>query len=506
MTQTLRDAVKITRLLGIRYLWIDALCIIQDSKADWEKEASMMGKVYKDSCITVAATCASGASEGFLQRPASLEAQLALPVLKPGSPTQQCHVYLRASQTEGTYAEDLLVPEIESTTWNSRAWIMQERNISTRVIHFAKNRLYFQCRSGQQSEDNFNFTNNPVFASVQIPPDLLVRLSDPPPVCVPLVEIREYLASQPKPAGDQADGFYPQSSGKWRTLGETVEFQAAKLTSYDIWYDIVSRYSKRKLTYASDKLPAMLAVAEDAAGILNDRYLAGLWENDLAVGLLWIAPEHDAKPEVSYIAPSWSWASYNGPVEWPSDLTSVSAIRPLHCELPLKPEFELISVNIDTCGPTPFGAVANGSLVLRGKLLSITLTGRCTRRLPCRFLSSFVSLAPPAAGITDFGMPEVAVDLESRSTYELMCGASKIAVGYLDCREVPREGTQFVCFQVFQQRRSVLGGRVRPRWTGLVLEVVEGREDTYRRAGVFILLDSQLDRFAGVRRKVVTLI
>lgn len=49
--QTLRDAITITKSLGFRYLWIDALCILQDSKGDWEKEAAVMGKVYFNAVV-----------------------------------------------------------------------------------------------------------------------------------------------------------------------------------------------------------------------------------------------------------------------------------------------------------------------------------------------------------------------------------------------------------------------------------------------------------------------
>lgn len=66
MPQNFRDAVKLTRLLGIRYLWIDPLCILQDSKEDWEREGLKINDVYKYSYVTVAATSASAAYDGFL--------------------------------------------------------------------------------------------------------------------------------------------------------------------------------------------------------------------------------------------------------------------------------------------------------------------------------------------------------------------------------------------------------------------------------------------------------
>jgi len=67
LPSTLRDAVFLTRYLGVRYLWADCLCIIQDDKADWEKEASRMADVYTNAYLTIAATRASHCGEGFLQ-------------------------------------------------------------------------------------------------------------------------------------------------------------------------------------------------------------------------------------------------------------------------------------------------------------------------------------------------------------------------------------------------------------------------------------------------------
>lgn len=66
LPQTLRDAITITKWLGFCYLWIDALCILQDSKEDWEKEAAVMGKVYFNAVVTIAASAASDSSQGFL--------------------------------------------------------------------------------------------------------------------------------------------------------------------------------------------------------------------------------------------------------------------------------------------------------------------------------------------------------------------------------------------------------------------------------------------------------
>ena len=68
LPSTFRDAVIVTRMLGIKYLWIDALCILQDDQDDWLKQSSQMGSIFKDSLITIAIHSAKNSSEVFLWR------------------------------------------------------------------------------------------------------------------------------------------------------------------------------------------------------------------------------------------------------------------------------------------------------------------------------------------------------------------------------------------------------------------------------------------------------
>ncbi|KAJ3526768.1 hypothetical protein NM208_g11027 [Fusarium decemcellulare] len=66
--QTIQDAIKVTRKLKYRYLWVDAICIIQDSVSDWEAESAKMASVYRDAVLTLSAAVSSAATEGFLDR------------------------------------------------------------------------------------------------------------------------------------------------------------------------------------------------------------------------------------------------------------------------------------------------------------------------------------------------------------------------------------------------------------------------------------------------------
>ena len=78
---------------------------------------------------------------------------------------------------------------------------------------------------------------------------------------------------------------------------------------YSFWESAVFNYSYRRLTFQTDRLPAISAVASIIADATGDRYLAGLWRNDLLAGLAWVASYRTAAPHQEYIAPTWSWAS-----------------------------------------------------------------------------------------------------------------------------------------------------------------------------------------------------
>jgi len=149
LPQTLQDAVIITRKLGQKYIWIDALCIIQDSPSDWEREAAMMAPVYRNAYLSIAAETAAAASEGFLARQ-HLAAE-------HPSPFQ-----VRWQTTEGL--ESLLaarvVPDLEmhfnrdedDLPLELRGWCLQERILSTRTLTYTAHELHWICRSSSACE------------------------------------------------------------------------------------------------------------------------------------------------------------------------------------------------------------------------------------------------------------------------------------------------------------------------------------------------------------------
>jgi hypothetical protein len=141
LPRTFQDAVKVTRELRIRYLWIDSLCIIQygDSGEDWKCESMRMEDVYTSAYCTVAATSAVNSNSGFLKRSISSE-----------------YVYVQDDSGRAVYVCTNVADfdkEVEEANLNTRGWVMQERLLSCRTIHFGANQIYWECGKGVYCED-----------------------------------------------------------------------------------------------------------------------------------------------------------------------------------------------------------------------------------------------------------------------------------------------------------------------------------------------------------------
>lgn len=323
LPKTFNDAIRIARSLHLRYLWIDSLCIIQDSRDDWEREADTMSKVYRYSFINIAATGAAQSTEGcFWERdPRAIR------------PTE-CSI--RWSNCEETEARRYrVVPEphlwaqkLVNQPLNLRAWVLQERILSPRVLHFGRDQLFWECREFVACETYHR----------GLPSSLRGNT---------IIDIKT-LDLGDEPRDDRWPSKYSSKStttsrtllGRvWNSVTELfrpVTLQEVTLNStrqtasvYRDWDAVVELYSLGALTYSNDKLVALsglasaISIGEQSA--IGDGYLAGLWHSSLPSHLLWTAEKSEktwqGRPEVlipkrykSYIAPSWSWASIEGKI------------------------------------------------------------------------------------------------------------------------------------------------------------------------------------------------
>ena len=315
---TFRDAIQVTRSLGVRYLWIDFLCIIQDSREDWEQEVIRMGRVYAASLCTLSAAMSENSNSG-------------------------CHtVASRRAKADNNHPVDLKKgskrirffkrsPQDWNEAWRKgplrqRAWTLQERHLSTRNVFFSEDILLWECQTSRASSEL---------------PWMQMKIEDPPDIMV-LNEVSD------------------------------VEMGTKLSDTREYWFKVVEDYSARGLTNPSDRLPALSGLVQKLS---RGRYYAGLFQMDMPSALLWrsrepIPPEKTSatRPE-KYRAPTWSWASVEGPVTYES-LWLSSGTR---AKDPDYGRFEVLDVAVDAVSDHDTGAVCTGILRVRGRLAAATV-------------------------------------------------------------------------------------------------------------------------------------
>ena len=146
LPNTLANAISITRRLGLQFLWIDALCIVQDDDRDWQRESAKMAEVYGNAFYTISATGASDSATGCYSPRSALSISAA-----------SCHLY--GSDTDQKITGPLLIPglpewdiSVNRAPLNNRAWTLQERALSHRIIHWTKHELVWECQQQKASE------------------------------------------------------------------------------------------------------------------------------------------------------------------------------------------------------------------------------------------------------------------------------------------------------------------------------------------------------------------
>jgi hypothetical protein len=132
LPKTFQDAIIITRKLGLRFLWIDSLCIIQDSADDWATESSSMRLIYKNCLVNIAATGAEDGSMGFFFDRDPIFA----------SP---CRLKVKKTRTHDFVPSSVWLHDVNYAPLNSRAWVVQEQLLAPRVLHFGKRQLFWEC-------------------------------------------------------------------------------------------------------------------------------------------------------------------------------------------------------------------------------------------------------------------------------------------------------------------------------------------------------------------------
>ncbi|KPM42996.1 hypothetical protein AK830_g3510 [Neonectria ditissima] len=261
LPKTIQDAVKLTQLMKIRYLWVDVICIIQPCKTDkyiqdWTSESPKMGSYYSNAHCLISALGASDSSKGlFTERPASKYQ------------TKPCVIGFNQKEKEYIYVfppQRTVSLEFDSAPLLKRGWCLQERVLSPRILHWSRNGLLKQCFGSKEMSE----------------------------VCPPN-EIPE-----------------PRREGTVVPHGSVFSRSGSTALGRQ-WAEIVREYSTMRFTYGTDRLAAIHGLADQLAIFHKDEYFAGVFRSHLAQGLMWEPNSEDKEGERLTCFPSWSWACHH---------------------------------------------------------------------------------------------------------------------------------------------------------------------------------------------------
>ncbi|KAK5661113.1 hypothetical protein OQA88_11003 [Cercophora sp. LCS_1] len=528
LPKSFREAIQITRRLGYAHIWIDSLCIIQDDPLDWERESAKMADIYENAVLTIAVSDATNSLRGCFRDTRKLAGAESwettivpfdrTTVIRPNNPVgsnntaqivpvqrvdmrlvsrgnaqddafrEQVHATKRdtgeqvkvkrnenrtigvekaeprvrepvRSMTNGRGDYNLLVrPTLRHAEFGadsyqsdppfalaSRGWALQERLLSTRIVHYTANELVWECKTGTECQCG-RVGRNVVQTTRK-----------------DWVGAREKLLKVNLEASLRGDG---------RVV-------------VDMWKLLVFQYTERKLTFQSDRLPALSGLAKRFGRYEMGGYYAGLWGTRLAEQLLWSViddPSGWRNRATGYVAPTWSWASVKERVFMGPPLLDYDKVG---FE---QPAFdivgEIVSVEAMPLGLDATGAVKDGVLTIRG--MTVNAAVECEMQM-----DPGAKIERPKFWVVD--------EVSGQSTHFVPDSPADF--------DVLGDGVPVVC--VLWNKRpdiaSIPGADdhvVAVSSTFLVLRVSERRPDMYERVGIWCVWQHSAGTAKGLRGSV----
>ncbi|KAL8896868.1 MAG: hypothetical protein Q9207_007498 [Kuettlingeria erythrocarpa] len=316
LPMSIQDAILTIRRLGMRYLWVDALCIIQDSSEDKVKEIEQMDQVYSNSTLTIAAANAASCYLGFRNKRGPLwsdadAAPIELPFLCPDWVVGKISLVIFGVPTR----QDPL---------HCRSWRFQEYILSRRMLMYESEQMLWICQQDSSTGIGATCKNGGPAHDSSV---------------TELKHMRMFLNR-------------PQSI--------SVGFVRRNL-----WVDLVTQYSAKEQTIPDDKIHALRGIASRYQWQMKDQYISGLWRSWLIPGLVWKRSE-DIRMRRKRQYPSWSWLSIDSPVTMERAIADV--YRP---ESIVNVQLVDYYPNVPTGSLNAFGLLPNAILHMRGCLLKI---------------------------------------------------------------------------------------------------------------------------------------
>jgi hypothetical protein len=438
-----QQAAEVARRLQKRYIWIDSLCIFQDEddKSDWLREAGLMDKVYSNSFLNIAATGAQDNSHGlFMSRDPNYELnQIGI----------SCSTTLTNSREPGP-AQDFIMSnilfierELMGAPLNRRGWVLQERLLSPRVLHFGSGQLFWECRRGVLCE---RFPDSL--------PDWMARLTS--------TKFKSFDMANRK------------SNKPGLMISEVPQGKNSDLVIFHLWSSVVRAYSETQLTFNSDKAIALSGIAKVMRDTFKDEYVAGLWRRCLEAQLLWSVDhtsQADFRPSTRsfpYRAPTWSWLSVDGKIN------PGKCLRDGVC-------VEVLELDLKHCNEDTTGLIVDGSLKLKGRL----------RRLQIRTLvlpvEEGVNVDMPGMWMLSVGGTDLESSREGLKPWERIAIVLELDVPHADFHESNRLQELFIISMGGPWGTAddpFTNGDVSPWHDMLLLQCVDKEDGVFHRFGL----------------------
>jgi len=332
LEQCIQDTIRVIRKMGTRYLWIDALCIIQDDDQDIATQIPQMKDIYTNATFVLAADSLSDPAQTFSRPRHVPQAHICdFPALIDGNLETLSLLYMvEYSKDENPQpGEHKHYIELDQQLSN-RAWTLQECVLARRLLVCSSSEIFWHCQE---------VSNQPVRPSYFAQPKALVPL-DRQTLMESIQESKEDVSPT---AGSPENEVPPE----WLFL----------------WFGLIEDYTKRQMSKPRDSLNALGGIAQEFEFQTGDKFVFGLSRKYLVWNLLWCSPFLDEKPhrwpqspgkECDVSFPSWSWAGVSLPVKM------------ILCN-EFIPEAEVATNSDDT-----YDLLDAGTLLLQGKMTRIS--------------------------------------------------------------------------------------------------------------------------------------
>ncbi|KAK0724024.1 heterokaryon incompatibility protein-domain-containing protein [Apiosordaria backusii] len=359
LPRTFQDAFQITKSLGINFLWIDALCILQGNVADWNRESAKMPYIYSRAAFCIAADSSDGANGGCFN--------------KPGTERKEAgdSIKIRTTRSDGAESSLLVYKTnplnsqpnaIQDGAVSLRGWTYQERILSPCILHYTSEQLFWECRHHYLAQDETVTWKTGHLTTLSARANL------------------DYL-----------------TNNKSRSI-------------ISAWCrEVIPEFSARMLTYPGDKLPALAGIARLYYGAIQVPYIAGIWLKDLGCGLGWnLDTQNPSGGTGQTRINSFSWISVDGPV--------VNNSKSAHLFGKNWLTIEDWNIQLES-KHDPFGAVGPCSLTLKVLLKQATLAHSQHECVQCQHTWQIITADLPGKGDMEMGRPYMDTEEQARDVW-----------------------------------------------------------------------------------------